>query len=482
MAAVQIEAEPAVQCLAISPTFAEDRLVLAGTEADGLLRSDDAGSTWARPPALLGHGVAAVAYSTRYASNYAIAAATELGVAISTDEGRTWQMTGQPPGLVLSLVFVASGHGEVLLAGLHQQGIARSDDRGVTWELSLAGLSARLLTSLVLSPAFARDRTLFIAGPHEGVSRSEDGGRTRAPSNTGLDDTAVLGLALSPAYAQDRTLYAATETGVHVSHDGAVTWALAATEYREPTRLVATEPAPSESASPVVLAACADGRLLASDTDASSWRPLAAGFDGAEILLMAVSPAYARDRTILVATSKLGLGESADVALWRSVDGGTRWDRWFIERGVRLAAASGGQPFTALAVSPTYAQDELVFVSLGPRILKPLKHAREVRAGARRPVWRAAELGPGALAVTAVTPSPIYAADTTVFATTNAGVFVSRDGGDTFHHWSDGLSPSAIVALAVSPSFGDDRLVCGLGRGGTIWLRHDAQPHSADSG
>jgi len=38
-------AEPAVQCVVISPTFAVDRLVLAGTEADGLLRSDNAGST-----------------------------------------------------------------------------------------------------------------------------------------------------------------------------------------------------------------------------------------------------------------------------------------------------------------------------------------------------------------------------------------------------------------------------------------------------
>jgi len=39
--------------VAVSPAFAADHLVLAGTEADGLLRSDDAGGTWHRPPALV---------------------------------------------------------------------------------------------------------------------------------------------------------------------------------------------------------------------------------------------------------------------------------------------------------------------------------------------------------------------------------------------------------------------------------------------
>jgi hypothetical protein len=125
-------------------------------------------------------------------------------------------------------------------------------------------------------------------------------------------------------------------------------------------------------------------------------------------------------------------------------------------------------------VSPSYANDELVFAGLGPRVLKPLRHAREVRAGQRRPVWRSADLGGGAVAVTAVAPSPTYAEDRTIFAATNAGVFVSRDGGDSYQPWSEGLSPPAMVALAISPNYRDDRLVYGLGLGGTIWRREFA--------
>src|SRR5947208_2579410 len=42
----------AVQCLALSPDFAEDRVLLAGTEDHGLLRSDDAGRSWEQLPEL----------------------------------------------------------------------------------------------------------------------------------------------------------------------------------------------------------------------------------------------------------------------------------------------------------------------------------------------------------------------------------------------------------------------------------------------
>ena len=370
--------EPAVQCLAVSPRFAEDRLVLAGTEADGLLRSDDAGSTWHRPDALVDQGVTAVTFSTRYPSK---AHHRRGGRIRHRDLGgwrREWRMTGSPPGVVLSLIFVATDAGEVLLAGLHRQGVARSTDDGASWDLANAGLSARLLTGLVLSPAFAEDQTLFAAGPQDGVSVSKDGGQTWAECTDGLDDPAVLGLAISPAYADDHTLYAATAAGVHVSRDGAATWA-PSPGASAPARAIAAGPGST------VLAALPGGTLLASDDGARTWRTQAAAFDGGEIIVLAVSPEYARDRTLFVATTS----PSAEVVLWRSVDGGARWDRWLVEREV---PAAGGQRFMALGVSPNYASDELVFAGLGPRVSKPLRHAREVRAGQRRrsgaaPTW-----------------------------------------------------------------------------------------------
>ncbi|HTD78888.1 MAG TPA: hypothetical protein VK898_14720, partial [Chloroflexota bacterium] len=164
--------EPAVQCLAISPNFAEDRLVLAGTEADGLLRSTDGGATWRRPGGLAEGGVAAVAFDS---AGRTVAAATESGLAVSLDSGKSWQIR-PTASLQPSLSVVFSG--QTLLVGLHRDGVTRSDDLGVTWQTANEGLGARLDTELVLSPDFAHDRTLFVAGPEDGLRVSSDGGVT----------------------------------------------------------------------------------------------------------------------------------------------------------------------------------------------------------------------------------------------------------------------------------------------------------------
>ena len=460
-------ADPAVQCVSVSPTFAADRLVLAGTEADGLLLSEDAGASWHRPPLLADHAVTALAYSTRYAQQPTIAVAIESGIAVSDDGGRTWRITGAPPGVVLSLAYAATDGDEVLLAGLDRLGVARSTDDGARWSLPNQGLNARLLTGLVLSPAFASDTTLFTAGPQDGVSMSEDGGRTWTDRTTGLPDAAVLGLAVSPAYAEDRTLYAATAAGIHVSHDRAATW-----EQSPGTAQAVWTVAAGPAAT--VWAAGAGGGVRVSDDAVATWRTPVPAFDGGEIILVAVSPDYGRDRTVFVATtSQPAPGGSAEMVLWRSRDGGTRWDRWLVEPEVR-SRAGVGHPFMAFAISPNYANDELVFAGLGPRVLTPLRHAREVRAGRRRPVWRRAELGGETIAVTAIAPSPNFAHDRTVFVATNAGAFASRDSGETYQPWSESLVPSALVALAVSPAYHSDRLVYALGLGGTIWRRQDS--------
>jgi hypothetical protein len=52
-------------------------------------------------------------------------------------------------------------------------------------------------------------------------------------------------------------------------------------------------------------------------------------------------------------------------------------------------------------------------------------------------------------------------------------VFVSRDGGETFGPWSEALIPSSVVALAVSPSYLEDRLIYAISLGGSVWRRRD---------
>ena len=109
-----------------------------------------------------------------------------------------------------------------------------------------------------------------------------------------------------------------------------------------------------------------------------------------------------------------------------------------------------------------------MFVGLGGSVLRPLRNTEEVRRGERRPMWRAARLGPEALAITSLAISPAFAEDHTVFAATNAGVFISRDGGEVFEPWNDGLDKPRVVSLAISRN---GELVYALGLGGSVWRR-----------
>jgi hypothetical protein len=87
-------------------------------------------------------------------------------------------------------------------------------------------------------------------------------------------------------------------------------------------------------------------------------------------------------------------------------------------------------------------------------------------------MWRGTDIAPGALAVTALAISPNYAADRTIYVATNAGAFVSRDGGETYESWSEGLAEPRMIALTSAPAAGnDDGWIYGVSLGGTIWRR-----------
>jgi photosystem II stability/assembly factor-like uncharacterized protein len=343
--------------------------------------------------------------------------------------------------------------GEALLVGLHQHGIARSEDHGATWHAANAGLGARVDTDLALSPDFAHDRTVFVAGVEAALRVSTDGGRTWDDAAASLADLSGHGVALSAEYASDRTVYLASSDGVRVSRDGGRSWD-STTGPNGAARAVASGPG-------VVVASLEAGRLLRSSDGGRTWDAVAAPLNGAEAIALAVSPNYARDRTLFAVTST-----SSETVVWRSTDGGQAWHRWLVQ-------SSPGVTRVPLAVAPSFAVDGAMFVALGRRVFRPLRHAEEVRSGERRPMWQFAEVGADVSSVTALAVSAAYGTDRTVFAATSAGVFVSRDGGERFERWNQGLDSLRMVSVAISPAHPQDRLVYGLGLGGALWRRRD---------
>lgn len=140
-----------VNCFAVHPR--DPRVVYAGTQGKGLLRSEDWGKTW-RPVGMEGQVVKSLAVSAREA-DVLYAGTKPPAVFVSRDAGETWielesfrQMrqpswhTPAEPGdpYVLGLA-VSPTDPNVLMAGVELGAMLRSADGGMSWQGHLKGTS-----------------------------------------------------------------------------------------------------------------------------------------------------------------------------------------------------------------------------------------------------------------------------------------------------------------------------------------------------
>jgi hypothetical protein len=142
--------------------------------------------------------------------------------------GTTWASTGGPLGGNLSGITISPGYNvDHTLYGFNSfAGVYRSLDSGVTWSAINNGLASSTLDvrALAISNYFPVDNTLFI-GTARGVFRSKDRGASWVQLLNGLTNMEVRSLVLSPIYRTDRTLYAGTDGGgIFVSKDAGDTW------------------------------------------------------------------------------------------------------------------------------------------------------------------------------------------------------------------------------------------------------------------
>ena len=91
------EASGRVLVLAVSPAFASDQTVFAGTEHAGVLKSTDGGRTWKQVNQGIYDGnVPAIAVSPGFGADRTVFAGTRTqGLFLSTDGGETWSQTGE---------------------------------------------------------------------------------------------------------------------------------------------------------------------------------------------------------------------------------------------------------------------------------------------------------------------------------------------------------------------------------------------------
>jgi photosystem II stability/assembly factor-like uncharacterized protein len=281
-------------------------------------------------------------------------------------------------------------------------GLYRSGDGGAAWELAYTSLgAASLLTTLAVAAVAGRTGApLVFAGLSGGLLRSVDDGHfwERAP----LPSPAPIFTALipSPDFARDGTLFAGT---------------------------------------------MGDGVLIYSN-EGRDWAMWNFGLLDANVLCLAVSPAYAEDQTLFAGVSS---------GLFRSANGARSW------REVELPV--GYEAVLSLALSPRFADDGLLYAGTERQGL--------LRSDDRGQSWR--RLGEGVLSepINNITLGPRFPEQPELLVLHGERLLYSADGGDMWQAWRDAqLAGLEITAVAAPQGFGaGEGLLVGLA-GGDIRL------------
>lgn len=318
-------------------------------------------------------GLLALAVSPEYASDHTLVAGTTTGLFISRDAGATWSAAHLPiaGSAVIALGFSPNyTHDGLLLAGTLEDGILYSNTRGASWQSRSFGLLDATVYAIAFSPNFAADQTAY-AGTDTALYYSYNGALAWKQLPLPEDAAPALSLALSPHFENDRTLYVGTETeGLYQSVDGGETWrrlALPATcinavlisqDYQ--ALIVATEAGLFQSTNHgetwqdifdlenVISLVAAEGSVVAGlvdqgtwlTTNLTDWQPLP-NLSTRSLVGLALSPQFDREAIAFMFGPREGV--------WKTDDGGHTWN-----------SLNDNLPTTdvlALALSPNFSTD-----------------------------------------------------------------------------------------------------------------------------
>ncbi len=468
-----------VYVLGISPAFPSDTLVMAGTNYSGLFRSTDGGASWAQMPSPLNSGeIRAIAFSPAFATDRTLFVSRGNTDALyrSTDGGATWTDIRANIGSVsvgavaVSPAFAADN----TLVALTSAGVYKSTNRGNTWTAISTGLSSTALSDMrtvAFSPAYATDQTLFLGTGRAGIWRSTNGGASWTAINAGHTPQQDVGsIVISPNFASDRTLFTGCPSWQGFkSTNGGDSWTMYQfnIDYLDEGNRInpdvwAMAISPAFANDRTVFAGTFGTGVLKSTDGGATWSIVRHGMMAQRLTALAVSPNFAADRTVYSAAGGPGI--------FASTDGGLTWHN-------RNAQTFSLLDTYALAISPNFAADRTLFAGNHMGMGNGRNGIARTTDGGLS--WSNPETGLENKNVRALAISPSYASDRTVFAGTLCkdfptctdsyvtGVFKSTDGGNTWARALTGLPKKGIYSLAVSPNYAADQtLFAGMWDGG----------------
>jgi len=435
----------AIQVLAADPS--NSTRIFAGTYS-GVFRTTDGGSSWSPLPIGIGALVFGMAVDPANPQVIYAAIFRSGNVSKSTDGGATWTDLGVSLGLARAVVVDSAG--TVFLASFST--LMKSTTGGTSWTVS-SGIIGTIY-AIAIDPAV---RTTVYVGTSSGVYKSTDGGTLFSPVKTGLTTTVVRSLAIHPTSTS--TLYAGTSKGVFTSTNGGDSWTAAGIET------AGLSVAGLAVTAPGTVFAAAGAKLFRSIDSGASWMALANGLPS--------STTYA---TLATTSAAVYVGHSGGAA--KSVDGGDSWQAinsglshtevWSLafdpNNPSRLVAGTNGQIYATSSLPGGWqlgtpsTQGTVWGINFVPSVPN-LAYAAGFCSGVWESsdggdTWTQHNAGLSVLCAEALVVDPIQ--PTTVYASTNDGIFKSVNGADS---WTE-ISTAAMAwtpakdyqALAIDPA------------------------------
>jgi photosystem II stability/assembly factor-like uncharacterized protein len=312
-----------------------------GTIGEGIFRSTDGGESFVRAADGMFvecHVRALVVHPREPRTLYL---GSEQGLFCSRDGAQNWNRIASPlDGLQIWSLLVLPQAPEVILAGTCPSRLFRSGDGGRTWSEPAVRMPQdcpRIMhtrvTTLCADPA--DPATVWAGVEIGGLYRSRDAGQTWQSVGRGLSSLDIHGMAIVPGNGRPKCLLASTNNDLNRSTDNGETW--------QPLRIGQTLPwsycrglAQLASRPEVVLLGNGDGPpgtvgIVARSADGGfTWQP--ARMPGRANSTLWNFAVHAADPDLAYASSVSG-------EIYRSIDGGTSWEKLSREFGEIRALA-----------------------------------------------------------------------------------------------------------------------------------------------
>lgn len=329
--------------VAISPDFANDKMVFVAVYKGGIFKSIDGGLTWTPVNSGLDDQRTGIfAISPDFARDQTLFLTIRFSnpsppsIYKSTDGGDTWTELSASPSNVVDIVLSPNyDSDQTLFAASFSNPLKKSTDGGNTWED--IGPASERFSSISLSPGYPGDSTLF--GGAGGIWRSIDNGNSwQEVLNVSGGDI----IALSPDYGTDSTVFASTLfNGLIRSTDAGQNWQSVLL-----TAIGDVVVSPDYAADQTLFAAGVGG-VYKSVTGGDSWNEINTGLTNLSVEAIDISPSFPNQQTLVAGTNE-GVFRTDDALNWTDASTET-----MLSNGIERITASQYQIDTV----PTMALD-----------------------------------------------------------------------------------------------------------------------------